>query len=325
MLDKTTPDVFERFAKAVQSAPEVLECHMVAGGFDYLVKARVADMTAYRRFLGETPAGAAGREGDADLRRDGRGQARCAAAGRLIRNSPRQPGYWHHEPSTLILADDERRRSTDRQHDRTRAGFARLLAALLVTVWRAFPLEAAELSREVAALYSSVSIYPPSANSMTVCYGFVCRRREILDFSPGDRSALTQIMAGGRGSAAAERAAVQKAVIWFDRRMGPIIGTNKRVAKADFRYFDDKHNYDCWDTTRNTTSLLLVLQEWNLLKYHVVGDPHYRGNTLVLQTPHNTAVLVDRATKVEWVVDLWPRGYLQPPDVMPVTKWVTED
>ena len=211
------------------------------------------------------------------------------------------------------------------QHDRTRAGFARLLAALLVTVWGAFPLEAAELSREVAALYSSVSIYQPSANSMTVCYGFVCRRREILDFSPGDRSALTQIMAGGRGSAAAERAAVQKAVIWFDRRMGPIIGTNKRVAKADFRYFDDKHNYDCWDTTRNTTSLLLVLQEWNLLKYHVVGDPHYRGNTLVLQTPHNTAVLVDRATKVEWVVDLWPRGYLQPPDVMPVTKWVTED
>ena len=211
------------------------------------------------------------------------------------------------------------------QHDRTRAGFARLLAALLVTVWGAFPLEAAELSREVAALYSSVSIYPPSANSMTVCYGFVCRRREILDFAPGDRSALTQIMAGGRGSAAAERAAVQKAVIWLDRRMGPIIGTNKRVAKADFRYFDDKHNYDCWDTTRNTTSLLLVLQEWNLFKYHVVGDPHYRGNTLVLQTPHNTAVLVDRATKVEWVVDLWPRGYLQPPDVMPVTKWVTED
>jgi hypothetical protein len=107
--------------------------------------------------------------------------------------------------------------------------------------------------------------------------------------------------------------------------MGPIIGTDKRIAKADFRYFDDKHNYDCWDTTRNTTSLLLVLQEWGLLKYHVVGDPHYRGNALVLQTPHNTAVLIDRATKIEWVVDLWPRGYLQPPDVMPVTQWVTED
>jgi hypothetical protein len=201
------------------------------------------------------------------------------------------------------------------------AAFGILLAAL----FGAPAAKAAEMSTAIAYLYSSVSIYPPSAKSMTVCYGFVCRRREILDFTAGDRSAITQIMAAGRASAAAERAAVQKVVVWFDRRMGPILGTNKRVAKADFRYFDDKHNYDCWDTTRNTTSLLLVLREWGLLKHHAIGDPKYRGNTLVLQTPHNTAVLVDRATKVEWVVDLWPRGYLQPPDVMTVQKWVTED
>ena len=45
----------------------------------------------------------------------------------------------------------------------------------------------------------------------------------------------------------------------------------------------------------------------------------------MLQTPLDTAVLVDRATKVEWVVDPRPRGYLQPPDVMTVEKWVTED
>jgi hypothetical protein len=205
------------------------------------------------------------------------------------------------------------------------ARFSTVPGIVLACLLGAPSTEATEMSREVAALYSTVSIYPPSATSMTVCYGFVCRRREILDFTPGDRAALTQILNAGHASAAAERAAAQKAVIWLDRRMGPIIGTNKRVAKADFRYFDDKHNYDCWDTTRNTTSLLLVLQEWRLLKFHTVGDPHYRGNTLVLQTPHNTAVLVDRATKIEWVVDLWPRGYLQPPDVMTVQKWVTED
>ncbi len=52
-LDKTTPDVFERFAAAVRRSREVLECHMVAGGFDYLVKTRVEDMASYRRFLGE--------------------------------------------------------------------------------------------------------------------------------------------------------------------------------------------------------------------------------------------------------------------------------
>ncbi|MDP3548604.1 Lrp/AsnC ligand binding domain-containing protein [Phreatobacter sp. HK31-P] len=52
-LDKTTPDVFDRFANAVTRAPDVLECHLVAGGFDYLIKTRVADMAAYRVFLGE--------------------------------------------------------------------------------------------------------------------------------------------------------------------------------------------------------------------------------------------------------------------------------
>ena len=188
----------------------------------------------------------------------------------------------------------------------------------------ATPLSAAELSREVADLYTSVSINPPNASGMTVCYGFVCRRRAALDFSAADRKQLTQIMAGAR-TPEAERAAVQKAVIWFDRRMGPMIGTDKRVAYADFRYFDDKHNYDCWDITRNTTSLLLVLQDWGLFKHHTVGNPRYRGNSLVLQTPHNTAVLVDRVTKAEWAIDLWPRKYAEAPDVMPVEKWLKEN
>src|SRR3954453_7706494 len=148
-----------------------------------------------------------------------------------------------------------------------RARLAPILACLVTAMSGTASAQGIAMSPEVAALYSTVSIYPPSATSMTVCYGFVCRRREILDFSAGDRNAITQIMAAGRASAATERAAVQKVVVWFDRRMGPILGTNKRVAKADFRYFDDKHNFDCWDTTRNTTSLLLVLQEWGLLKH----------------------------------------------------------
>ena len=53
VLDRTTADVFEDFAAAARRAPDVLECHMVAGGFDYLIKARVRDMAAYRAFLGE--------------------------------------------------------------------------------------------------------------------------------------------------------------------------------------------------------------------------------------------------------------------------------
>ena len=52
LLDRTTPNVFEQFKAAVLVHPEILECHMVAGGFDYLLKTRAADMDAYRRFAG---------------------------------------------------------------------------------------------------------------------------------------------------------------------------------------------------------------------------------------------------------------------------------
>jgi Lrp/AsnC family leucine-responsive transcriptional regulator len=54
MLDRTTNNVFEQFAEAVRGMPEILECHMVAGGFDYLLKTRVDNMEAYRRFLGDS-------------------------------------------------------------------------------------------------------------------------------------------------------------------------------------------------------------------------------------------------------------------------------
>ena len=52
LLDRTTPNVFDQFKAAVQVHPEIMECHMVACGFDYLLQTRSADMNAYRVFAG---------------------------------------------------------------------------------------------------------------------------------------------------------------------------------------------------------------------------------------------------------------------------------
>jgi Lrp/AsnC family transcriptional regulator, leucine-responsive regulatory protein len=52
LLDRTTPNVFDQFKAAVQARDDIMECHMVAGGFDYLLKTRMADMQAYRDFAG---------------------------------------------------------------------------------------------------------------------------------------------------------------------------------------------------------------------------------------------------------------------------------
>ena len=50
-LDRTTPQVGERFIEHVGKLPEVVEIHAVAGGFDFLLKISVRDMTDYKRLI----------------------------------------------------------------------------------------------------------------------------------------------------------------------------------------------------------------------------------------------------------------------------------
>jgi Lrp/AsnC family leucine-responsive transcriptional regulator len=52
-LNHTSGTVFEDFRNAVACWPEILECHLVAGYFDYLLKLRIDDMASYRQLLGE--------------------------------------------------------------------------------------------------------------------------------------------------------------------------------------------------------------------------------------------------------------------------------
>ena len=52
-LTYTSPEIFADFKRAILRQPAILECHLVSGDFDYLVKARVPDMNAHRALLGE--------------------------------------------------------------------------------------------------------------------------------------------------------------------------------------------------------------------------------------------------------------------------------
>jgi Lrp/AsnC family leucine-responsive transcriptional regulator len=52
-LSYQSPDAFDRFNKAVAQLPYIMECHLVSGDSDYLLKARIRDMTEYRELLGE--------------------------------------------------------------------------------------------------------------------------------------------------------------------------------------------------------------------------------------------------------------------------------
>lgn len=53
VLDRSTPESFATFEQSVIAMPEVLECNLVAGDFDYLLKIRVRDMADFNKLHGQ--------------------------------------------------------------------------------------------------------------------------------------------------------------------------------------------------------------------------------------------------------------------------------
>lgn len=52
-LETQSPTVFDEFRKAVAKLPQIQECHLVSGQFDYILKCRIPEMSAYRQLLGD--------------------------------------------------------------------------------------------------------------------------------------------------------------------------------------------------------------------------------------------------------------------------------
>ncbi len=52
-LLRNSPDAFREFRQQARRLTHILECHLVSGNFDYLIKARVKDMNEYRDLLSE--------------------------------------------------------------------------------------------------------------------------------------------------------------------------------------------------------------------------------------------------------------------------------
>ncbi|MFK3964150.1 Lrp/AsnC family transcriptional regulator [Ensifer adhaerens] len=53
VLDRSTPESFAAFEGAVLEMKEVLDCNLVAGDFDYLLKIRVRDMADFNKLHGQ--------------------------------------------------------------------------------------------------------------------------------------------------------------------------------------------------------------------------------------------------------------------------------
>jgi hypothetical protein len=102
--------------------------------------------------------------------------------------------------------------------------------------------------------------------------------------------------------------------------LGPVAGTANHVVPAGAEHMFDTGQFHCIDSSRNSTILLLVLDQLKLLRYHDVDVPVARGFLIDGQYPHVTAVLVEKASGTKWAVDSWTVGYGQDLEIMPLER-----
>ena len=192
----------------------------------------------------------------------------------------------------------------------------RYLAMVLIAMTIGTPA-VAEVDPAVIAMLGRWSLASPDPSRVVICHGFGCAFRTEIALIDADHAQMAAIMALGATSAEAERAAIGRTEAWFERRIGPITGTAQRVARASPLTTGafNRGQFDCIDTTQNTNSLLLVLDQLKLLQHHTIAAPVARF------PPHNTAVIRDRKSNGLWTVDPWTHKSGEVPDIFPLAKW----
>ncbi len=183
-----------------------------------------------------------------------------------------------------------------------------------------------EIRSLLAEKFEAMSLPVPTPAELVVCHGFGCRSHTEIGLDKADDAHLTQLMLSGRASPTAERKSIARAVAWFEHRIGPEAGTAKAVARPNLKFpGGDPGQFDCVDTSTNTTALFYVMDTLHLFYHHHLALPVSRHFLLDGAGPHITAVLTENLTGQRWAFDPWTHNNGELPDVLPVESWVSQD
>ena len=164
--------------------------------------------------------------------------------------------------------------------------------------------------------------YPdPNAtkDNFLYCHGYSCSKSIRLGFNNYEWKQISKIFKASAKDAKAERIQVGKAIMLMEDYAGQLAKTTNDLPKAPFRR-QSFQELDCVDETINTTKYLKFLADDNLLKFHTVGSPKFRGLNHG-KYPHNTATIVEIETGEPYVVDSYVYGHAINPDIRGLNSW----
>lgn len=180
---------------------------------------------------------------------------------------------------------------------------------------------AGQAAGPAASWYAEHNGVAPAGTRIYVCHAFGCALKTPFDFTPAQMRRLKAILAKGRASPEAERAAIAEAIAWSERTIGPVVGSDKDVGGLDLHNAGVPGQMDCIDEATNTTSVLSVAARAGYLAHHKVASPVARGFFLDGRYPHATAVVRETKSGAAFAVDSWPHANGVKPEIMPLEAW----
>ncbi len=200
-----------------------------------------------------------------------------------------------------------------------RLGFAISAAITGLAMSITAPASASDAEDAVAPWLEMRSLPMPIWSRIIVCHGYGCSFRTPIALQEKDRITFAKMLKAT--TSVEERKGIARIVQWFDKRVGPETGTSRARANAG-GMAGDASQFDCVDRTTNTASLLLVLDQWKLLKHHRIDAPVSRLGVILGGAPHSTAVVTELVGGKRWSIDPWTHNSGELPDVTPLDQWL---
>lgn len=175
-------------------------------------------------------------------------------------------------------------------------------------------------TRPPASYIASFQDFPPEPAQFQVCHDMGCEELTNVSLEAEDWYGLRQLFTPQAQSALAEREQIRQAVALFERITGPLAKTHNDMSRNAAGPSLADRQLDCVAETVNTTTYLLLFQQQGLLKWHQVGFPQHRG-LFDLLGPHNTAVIIEKASGQRYVVDSWFHNNGALPEIVSSELW----
>ncbi|MEH6402846.1 MAG: hypothetical protein V7750_05690 [Sneathiella sp.] len=166
------------------------------------------------------------------------------------------------------------------------------------------------------AFFTKYNLQRPTPTAVTYCSSHGCLERETLSLTPAQWQHVTKSMREKASDPVQERVNISLAVAEYEKIAGKKSGTSGDRARTGL---NNMNQLDCIDESINTTSLLVMMEEDNLIQWHSLAGTVGRGEAF--DWPHFAPSLQETGSQEIFVMDSWFRNNGKPAVVLPLQVW----